>query len=105
LKCFAKKEYIEPEKRKNGIAEPKKILFGGEHSLPYMFSAAATFHFEMSALNVVLLVNKYAKFRTNDTSQSPIGPYVASIPGLLFVSNQSSTIRFIVLPVLSDEKA
>ena len=59
LKCFAKKEYIEPEKRKNGIAEPKKILFGGEHSLAYMFSAAATFHFEMSSLNVDLLRNKF----------------------------------------------
>ena len=27
LKCFAKKEEIEPEKTKSDIAEPKKILF------------------------------------------------------------------------------
>jgi hypothetical protein len=44
--------YIEPEKRKNGIAEAKKIVFRSEHSLSYMFSAADTFHFEMSSLNV-----------------------------------------------------
>ena len=29
LKCFVKKEYIEPEKTKNDIAEPKKIVFKG----------------------------------------------------------------------------
>ena len=62
LKCFAKKEYIEPEKRNNDIAEPEKIIFRGEHSLPYMFSAAATFHFEMSVLNVYFQANKYLKF-------------------------------------------
>ena len=62
MKCFAKKEYIEPEKRKNNTTEPKKIVFKDEHSLLSMFSAAATFHFEMSALNVYLLRNKFAKF-------------------------------------------
>ena len=35
LKCFAKKEYIEPEKRKNDITEPKKFFLRvNTHCIP-----------------------------------------------------------------------
>ena len=74
---------VEELQRKNTLKESKtqeqhlqgkKIICRGEHSLPFMFTAAVVTHFEMSVLNVVLPWNTYWKFVTNDTFQSPIGP-------------------------------